>query len=177
LTIKAKVKYTVDSGFAGYWGWTVNGLLNFGNYTWYPQIDSMKSAYNGSQPNTTPSISCTVTALSAFSSIIPNPSSIQTYSIYGVNLIGNLIITVPDSFQISTNGTTWLSQIILTPTNGTVSSTTISVRMNKLGVGTVFGNITNVSTTATTKNVAVTGTALLNVPPTGCRIKLIVKKI
>ncbi|HCV42006.1 MAG TPA: hypothetical protein DGH68_00870, partial [Bacteroidetes bacterium] len=47
LTIKAKVKYTVDSGFAGYWGWTVNGLYNWTANDWYPQVDSMWSAYRG----------------------------------------------------------------------------------------------------------------------------------
>ncbi len=47
----------------------------------------------------------------------------------------------------------------MTPTSGTVPSTTIYARFNRATEGTSSGNITHVSSGATTKNVAVTGTA------------------
>jgi hypothetical protein len=53
----------------------------------------------------------------------------------------------------------------LTQSSGTVSSTTIYVRLKTTATGSPSGNITNASTSATTKNVAASGTVTTSVTP------------
>jgi hypothetical protein len=113
---------------------------------------------------TIPAPSITVTgSLQAFSQTLGNPSVAKTYTVSGANLTGNVVITAPANYELSTDGTTWSSSAItLNQTAGTVATTTISARLNATAAGTYAGNITHVSTGATTVNLAVTGTA---VPP------------
>lgn len=114
---------------------------------------------------TVPAPSITVTgSLQAFSQTLGNPSTVKTYTVSGANLTGNVVITAPVNYELSTNGTTWSSSAItLNQTAGTVANTTISVRLNANAAGTYAGNISHVSAGATTVNLAVTGTTVL--PP------------
>jgi pectin methylesterase-like acyl-CoA thioesterase len=114
---------------------------------------------------TTPPPAVTVTGtLNAFAQTVGAPSAVQTYTIAATNLTGNLTITPPANYQVSSNGgTTWFSNaspLVLTPASGTIASTTISVRLNASAAGSYSGNITNATTGATTVNVAVTGTTV-----------------
>jgi pectin methylesterase-like acyl-CoA thioesterase len=107
----------------------------------------------------------TTGTLTAFSQIIGTPSAVQTYTVSGSGLTGNITITPPANYQVSTDGTTWYSNttpLTLTPTNGTVAATTIRVRLNATAVGTYSGNIAHVSTGAVTQNMAVTGSVVLS---------------
>ncbi len=78
----------------------------------------------------------------------------ETFTVSGANLIGNLTISPLINLQISTNQINWFghtttpTQITLTPSSGTVSTTTIYVRLNPLlpSPGTYSGNITLAST-------------------------------
>ncbi|MFT3825387.1 MAG: pectinesterase family protein [Chitinophagaceae bacterium] len=103
--------------------------------------------------------------LSAFSQTIGTPSAVQTYTVSGSNLTNNIVITPPAGYEISNNGgTNWYTNaapLTLTQTNGVVNSTTISIRLNATAAASYSGNIANVSTGATTVNVAVTGTTVL----------------
>jgi hypothetical protein len=115
--------------------------------------------------NTVPVPSITTTGtLSAFSHTVGIPSAVQTYTVSGASLLGNITITPPVNFEVSGDGgTTWRTNgtpLVLTPTAGTVSNTTISVRMNAATAGTYSGNIMHVATSATTMSVPVTGTAI-----------------
>jgi hypothetical protein len=105
-----------------------------------------------------PVVSSTGT-LNAFSQTVGNPSAVQTYSVNGTNLTGNLTITPPVNYQVSSNGTTWYSNtapLVLIPSAGTVSST-ISVRLNATVPGTYAGNISHTSTGAQNISIAVNG--------------------
>lgn len=58
------------------------------------------------------------------------PSNEETFSASGVNLIGDITISAPTNFEISTSaGTGFTNSILLEQTGGTVAATTIYVRM------------------------------------------------
>lgn len=111
-----------------------------------------------------PSAIVTTGTLSGFNQTLGSPSAVQTYTVSGTGLTGNLTLTPPANYEISNNGgTTWYtaaSPLVLTPASGTVATTTISVRLNATALGASSGDITHASTGATTMNVAVTGTTV-----------------
>ncbi len=107
---------------------------------------------------TGPIITLTGTTLSAFSTTPGLPSAAQTYTVSGSNLEANINIDAPNGFELSTDGSTYFSELTLTKSEGSVESTTIYVRLTG-DEGTFSGNITHESSGATTKNVAVNGTA------------------
>jgi|GEM_PF-2070212 len=97
--------------------------------------------------------------LTAFSACTSTASSSQNYTVSGANLTSNFIITAPTGYEISlTAGSGYASSLTLTPTAGTVNSTTIFIRLTNTASGSPAGNITHTSTGATTQNVAVSGT-------------------
>jgi pectin methylesterase-like acyl-CoA thioesterase len=125
----------------------------------------LENYLNGVQ-NNDPSVAVGGT-VQYFSQTGASPSDVQTYTVAGYNLTGNVTITPPASYELSLDGTTWYgsaSPIVLTPTAGTLGSTTIRVRLNATAQGAYAGNITHVSAGAATTNVAVTGmfTTVLN---------------
>src|SRR5207237_1262730 len=110
-------------------------------------------------------ISITTTGtLSAFTSCSSIPSAVQSYTVSGNGLTANLVITPPTGYEISlvSNSAFSTSAISLTPSSGTVPTTTIYVRLNNATAASYSGNITNSSTGATTQNVAVNGTVNAN---------------
>lgn len=88
------------------------------------------------------------------------PLGYQTLTVSGQNLSGNITLTAPANFEISTSaGGTYGSSLTLIRSGNIVSNTTIYVRMiSGLGVGT-YGpsNMTITSTGAVTQNVACSG--------------------
>ncbi len=90
------------------------------------------------------------------------PSAEQSFTVEGSNLTGNITLTPPANFEISTGtGGSFVATnpITLTQSGGTVASTTIYVRL-AAGLGdNTYGssNITVASTGATTQNVSVSG--------------------
>lgn len=121
---------------------------------------------SGSVAPSAPTI--TVGTLTAFANqIINTTSSEKSYTVSAINLTENLTITPPANFEISTGtGASFVATnpIILTPSSGTVASTIIYVRFTPTAVQAYAGNITHVSTGATTQNVAVSGNGI-PVPP------------
>jgi hypothetical protein len=106
----------------------------------------------------------TITTTGSLFSFVQNagsPSATQTYSVSGANLTNDIVVTPPVNFEVSNNaGANWYtnaSPLTLTQSGGTVSSTTITVRLNASSAGVYSGNIANTSVNATTKNVAVSG--------------------
>jgi uncharacterized repeat protein (TIGR01451 family) len=96
-----------------------------------------------------------------FTSSVGVPSAEQSYMVSGSYLVGDITITAPADFQVSTtSGSGWGSSIPLTPVGGTVDPTTIYVHFLRSTVGASSGNIAHTSTGATEKEVAVTGTAI-----------------
>jgi len=113
-----------------------------------------------------PTISITGTPLGHFSTAAGTPSAELSYTVSGSNLEGDITITPPTGFEISTtSGSGFGSSVVLTQSGGTVSATTIYVRFNQVALGSSSGDITHTSTNATTQNVPVRGTTYLMVTP------------
>jgi hypothetical protein len=93
------------------------------------------------------------------------PSGAQTITVTGANLTGNVTLTAPVNYEISIDGTTWVNSsnsITLTPTAGSLSGVTLSIRLNAPTQGAYAGNIvavtpgqTNFYIPVTTGNVVV----------------------
>ena len=105
-----------------------------------------------------PTLTTIPVTLSGFTTSLGAPSTTKTYSISGANLLENLVITAPAGYEISTSsGSGFSSTLTLTQSGGTITSTTIYVRLTGASVGAPSGNITNVSS-GVTSTVALTGT-------------------
>ncbi len=165
-----------SSGVAAVQSWVTTPANNFGltvqymgsgttaDYWYVAARDN--TSYAGATLNITynpagPTITTTGT-LNPFSSTPGTPSAQQSYTVSGSNLSDAIVIPPPADFELSlTSGSGFSSSpISLSPTGGTVASTTIYVRFNRATEGTSSGNITHTSTGATTQNVAVSGTAM-----------------
>ena len=143
-----------------------DALPTAGNVYYY----KVQASKTGLATHTTPvatvssvaTIVATTAALGTFAQYQTGASAPQTYSVSATNLTANLTITPPAGYEVSANGgTNWYTNtapLVLTPAANTVAATTISVRLNAATAGTYAGNITHVSTAATSQNVAVTGT-------------------
>ncbi|MCA8913543.1 MAG: hypothetical protein KDB82_17795, partial [Planctomycetes bacterium] len=91
------------------------------------------------------------------------PSAEQSYDVSGVRLVSNVTITAPSEFQISTtSGSNWTTSLILTPSSGTLATTTIYVRFNPSGASGAIGDVTNTADGALDQLVNVVGTVSTN---------------
>ncbi len=95
-----------------------------------------------------------------FGNVTVGSNATQTYTVEGSALTDPIVITPPPGYQVSTDGTNFFNTLSLTPTTGTVNTTTISVRFSPQSNVAYNGNITHTSTGATQVNVAVTGTGV-----------------
>jgi hypothetical protein len=121
--------------------------------------DAMIATFNAG-PGTSPAIYTSGTPLSPFSSLPGGVSAEQTYSVSGNNLSGAVTVTAPADFQVSlSSGSGFTSSLVLTPSGGTLSATPIYVRFGRATEGTSNGSISHASSGATTRSVAVSGTA------------------
>lgn len=105
----------------------------------------------------------TVGSVTGFGSqVVTTVSAEKSYNVSGSQLLGNIFITPPVGYEISTtSGFGFGSFIQLIPDiNGTVASTTIYVRFAPAFIQPYPGNITHTSTNATIQNVAVSGTGV-----------------
>jgi hypothetical protein len=95
-------------------------------------------------------------------------SGVQQYSIQGYNLTGNITVTAPAGFEVSTTATSGFGSTISFPqSGGMVASATVYVRFAPTAATGNTGslNITHTATGATAKTVSVSGNAL-DVKPT-----------
>ncbi|TAH20569.1 MAG: T9SS C-terminal target domain-containing protein [Cytophagales bacterium] len=82
----------------------------------------------------------------------------QNYTISGTNLAENITVTAPAGIEVSSDaGTTYSNSLVLSPSAGTLATTTIRVRLSAAATGSLSGNITHTSGSVT-QNVAVSGT-------------------
>ncbi|MDB2479585.1 hypothetical protein N9W67_01725, partial [Crocinitomicaceae bacterium] len=108
------------------------------------------------------SITLTNSTLSAFESCTGVVSSEQNFSISGESLTADIEIAALSGYEYSTDNTTYTATLSLPFGGGTVSATTIYVRLTSTASGTPGGNIVCSSTGATDQNVAVSGEVLSN---------------
>jgi hypothetical protein len=116
---------------------------------------SILSFTTGAGPSTV-----TITGtLSAFQACTGTASVAQSFSIAGTNLTANVLVTAPAGFEVSsTSGSGYASSITLTQSGGTVSLTTVYIRMASSASGSLSGDIVVGSAGATDKTLAVSGT-------------------
>ncbi len=103
-----------------------------------------------------PTINVTGTP-SAVSTSFGLASEPTTFSVSGVNLSTNIMVTAPSGFEISTSsGAGYAGNLTLTETGGAVPSTTIYVRLAATTAsGTYSGNVSLSSSGASSVNVAI----------------------
>ncbi|MEI9806834.1 MAG: hypothetical protein WDO16_02530 [Bacteroidota bacterium] len=99
--------------------------------------------------------------LQSFIQNLGTPSDPQNVTVSGENLTGNVVLTPPVNFEISSNGgTTWVANpttISLTPTANILAATTIAVRLNATAAGTYTDSIMLVTGGGITKYIKVQG--------------------
>jgi len=99
-----------------------------------------------------------VGGLTPFSQTVGAPSAVQTYTVTGGSLSGDITITPPPAYEISLDGgSTWQSAAVILPVSGAAVNATVSVRLNAPAPGTYNGNIAHSSTGAATQSLAVEG--------------------
>ena len=102
-------------------------------------------------------------AITGFTYFFGNgPSTEKDFSVSGSNLTENIVVTAPQNFEISlTSETGFTSSLSLSPTSGTVSSTTIYVRLQTgLAVNSYSGDVSLTSAGASSKTVSLSGQVL-----------------
>jgi gliding motility-associated-like protein len=109
-----------------------------------------------------PSLTTSSSTLTAFTACKDSVSAEQSFTVSGSDLTADLVVTAPTGYEVSlTTGTGFATSVSITPTTGTVATTTIYVRLAATAINGTSGNITLTSTNATTINVA-TGTAVVS---------------
>ena len=133
-----------------------------GNNTPITQIDGIRVGTTWADvaaAASTPTISV-MGSLTEFSTFTGTPSAPQNYSVSGANLTNDILILPPGGFEISlSSGSGYAGSLTLTQTGGTVSPTTVYVRLTGTdGTGTFSGNIAHSSSPAVTVNLYASGT-------------------
>ncbi|MBL7904239.1 MAG: chitobiase/beta-hexosaminidase C-terminal domain-containing protein [Bacteroidales bacterium] len=122
-----------------------------------------------------PSVSATPTTLSGFITDPANPSAAQSFAVSGENLTANIFVNGPADYEISlSEASGYTSSIELTQTGGSVSSTTIFVRLKSgLTVGDYNSEVINITSAGATSatvtcsgSVSASGAVLIADPTT-----------
>ena len=154
-------------GGGGYSGGAGGGSCNAGGGGGSYNIGTSQTNTAGVRTgNGTVSITCNIVptlvtsgTLNAFNTIYGTPSASQSFSVQGILLTDNTVLTSPTGYEISTSANSgYASTLSLTPASGKVDETTIFVRLTNAATGTPSGNITITSTNTTSLNVAASGT-------------------
>ena len=112
-----------------------------------------------------PTIIVSPSSLSFGNVAVNNISDEKTYSLSANTLTplsGNIIVTAPQGYEVSTtSGTGFGSSLFIPYSGGELNNTTIYVRFLPTSVSFYSGNITNAGADAETKNVSVTGNGIM----------------
>jgi hypothetical protein len=88
-------------------------------------------------------------------------SAYQSFTVSGIYLLGNIVLTAPTGYKVSlASGSGYSSSVTLTPTSGVVTTTTIYCKFEPVAAIEYTGVISVVSTTAETYNIDVSGTGI-----------------
>jgi hypothetical protein len=129
------------------------------------RVDNLTIAGTITPANNNPLITVSKTNIALGSTTIGTPSATQTYNVSGLNLTENITITAPPDFEISTSMSSGFApSLILSQISGNVPLTPIYVRLTGTTIGSFMGDLTQVSSGATTKKVALTGSVNAIVP-------------
>ena len=143
---------------------TITGLTAGETYTFTISATAASGYCDASQQitATTPKITVSPVTITGLNYAEGNgPSTAQTFTVTGVGLTGNLTITAPTNFEVSKTSATsgFASSVSLTPSSGTISATTIWVRLASGKAQGTYGpsNVTVSGGSATALNVSVKG--------------------
>ncbi|MEQ9229210.1 MAG: lamin tail domain-containing protein, partial [Cyclobacteriaceae bacterium] len=87
-------------------------------------------------------------------------STTSTYTVSGVNLTGDITITSAGAYAISTDGSTFGSEVTLSPNEGIVSETTITVQFTPDVEGSIEGEIAHDTDGSGTTTIEVSGAGI-----------------
>ncbi|MFY7965167.1 MAG: pectinesterase family protein [Chitinophagaceae bacterium] len=108
-----------------------------------------------------PTINATSGALINFLQGSTAPSAAQSVIVNGINLLGNVTITAPANYEISTDNSIWnINPIVLNQSSGSIANTILYVRLNSNIVGAYADTIkliTNCSSASIKKFILVSG--------------------
>lgn len=115
-----------------------------------------------------PTITLSTTSLPSFGNVlVGSTSSEQSYTIQGTNLTDPIVVTAPTDYEVSlTSGSGFTTSFSVTPTSGTVTTTTVFVHYKPTSSGLNSNTINHTSTGATSKTVSVSGTGTTCANPT-----------
>jgi hypothetical protein len=106
-----------------------------------------------------PTISVAPSSLGNFTATVGNASASQSFTVNGTGLTANITATAPVGFEISTNNSSFSSSLELPESGGNVTDSSLYARITASApTGSLSGNITLASTSATTQIVALSGT-------------------
>jgi hypothetical protein len=109
-------------------------------------------AARGASPTPTISLSGSLTP---FNTTTGTASASQSFTVSGSDLTGNVTLTAPTGFELSTNNSSFSSTVVV-PATGNLSATTIYVRVSSsAAVGSLSGNITATSSGANNQSLPV----------------------
>jgi hypothetical protein len=98
-------------------------------------------------------------SLTAFNTIFGTPSTSQSFTVSGANLGGNVTVTAPTGFEVSSDNSAFASAASLAPVGGVLNAVPVYARIaGSAAAGPVSGNITIAASGATTLNVPASGT-------------------
>jgi hypothetical protein len=105
-------------------------------------------------------LAVTPSSLAGFCTTVGTPSVSQSFNLSGSGLTpanGDITVTAPTGFQVSTNNSTFLASVPVAYTGGSLASTPVYVRATGAAPGSPSGNVTCAGGGASTVNVAVSG--------------------
>ena len=151
---------------------TVTGLSASSTYTFEVKAQNgggTATIFGASANGTTstasaPTISISPSALNFSPVVVGGTSANMAYSVSGLSLTANIVITAPPNFEISTASVSGFGgTVTLTQVGGTVASTNIYVHFKPTAQTAYSDNVTNFSSGANNPNLAVSGLGA-NVP-------------
>jgi len=131
------------------------------------QIDSSPDRFLKLGRTSTPRINIAPTVLGGFGYTFNfGPSNVQQFTVNGTSLTGDILITAPTNFEISTSPSTGFQQsITLLRVGSLVDNTTLYIRLKAgLAVATYSEAMTFASTGVITKNIVCSGTVFATTP-------------
>ena len=129
----------------------------------------------GTNDWTEPSMTINSTSLSGLTYISGNgPSAESSFTVSGQNLIANISLSAPTSYEISTSsGSGFGSNLTLTQSSGTVVLTTIYVRLKSgLAVGSYNGEDVTISTSGASNETITLNGSVTDIPSPSMTVSL-----
>lgn len=104
-------------------------------------------------------LTTSVSSLNNFKECYVNHSATaQWFTVSGSSLTGNVVVTAPENYEVSTDLNRFYSRTLTITANGTLASTKIFVRFSPNSTGSKTGNVEVASSGSTTKTISVSGT-------------------